>query len=102
MGVGHSHDHADHVDDALTTSAAGIRAVKISLLALAATAIAQLAVVALSGSVALFADTVHNFCDALTQSRCGSRSRSAGARPLGAIRTGPAGPKTWPACSSSR
>lgn len=66
MGVGHSHDHADHVDDALTTSAAGIRAVKISLLALAATAIAQLAVVALSGSVALFADTVHNFSDALT------------------------------------
>lgn len=66
MGVGHSHDHADHVDDALTTSAAGIRAVKISLLALAATGIAQLAVVALSGSVALFADTVHNFSDALT------------------------------------
>ena len=66
MGVGHSHDHADQVDDALTTSAAGIRAVKISLLALAATAIAQLAVVVLSGSVALFADTVHNFCDALT------------------------------------
>ncbi|HXR42486.1 MAG TPA: cation diffusion facilitator family transporter [Acidothermaceae bacterium] len=66
MGVGHSHDHADHVDDALTASAAGIRAVKISLVALGATAIAQLAIVALSGSVALFADTVHNFADALT------------------------------------
>jgi cation diffusion facilitator family transporter len=66
MGVGHSHDHADHVDDALTASAAGIRAVKMSLLGLAATAIAQLVIVALSGSVALFADTVHNFSDALT------------------------------------
>src|ERR1700730_6485604 len=60
------HDHAEHVDAAPTTSAAGIRAVKISLLALAATAIAQLVVVAFSGSVALFADTVHNFSDALT------------------------------------
>jgi cation diffusion facilitator family transporter len=66
MGVGHSHDHADHVDDALTASAAGIRAVKMSLLGLAATAVAQLVIVALSGSVALFADTVHNFSDALT------------------------------------
>jgi cation diffusion facilitator family transporter len=66
MGVGHSHDHADHVDGALSSSAAGIRAVKISLLGLAATAIAQLVIVVLSGSVALFADTVHNFSDALT------------------------------------
>ncbi len=66
MGVGHSHDHADHVDDALSASTAGIRAVKTSLLGLAATAIAQLVIVAVSGSVALFADTVHNFSDALT------------------------------------
>jgi len=36
------------------------------LLALAATAIAQLVIVAFSGSVALLADTVHNFSDALT------------------------------------
>jgi cation diffusion facilitator family transporter len=61
MGLGHSHD----VSDALATSA-GIRAVKISLMALATTAVAQLVVVAFSGSVALFADTVHNFSDALT------------------------------------
>lgn len=66
MGVGHSHDHADHVDDALAASAEGIRAVKISLLVLGATAIVQVVIVALSGSVALFADTVHNFSDALT------------------------------------
>ncbi|MGV1005900.1 MAG: cation diffusion facilitator family transporter [Candidatus Nanopelagicales bacterium] len=62
----HSHDHADSVDDALESSAQGIRAVKISLLALGVTAIFQLVIVFLSGSVALAADTVHNFSDALT------------------------------------
>ena len=61
-----SHDHADSVDDALEASAQGIRAVKISLVALAVTAIFQLVIVALSGSVALAADTIHNFSDALT------------------------------------
>ena len=65
-GHGHSHDYVDRVDDALTDSAAGIRAVKISLIALAATAIVQLVIVVLSGSVALLADTVHNISDALT------------------------------------
>jgi len=62
----HSHDAADAVDDALASSAAGIRAVKISLLVLGATAIAQIVIVAASGSVALLADTIHNFSDALT------------------------------------
>lgn len=62
----HSHDSADSVDDALTASAAGIRAVKISLIALAITAAIQVAIVILSGSVALAADTIHNFSDALT------------------------------------
>jgi cation diffusion facilitator family transporter len=47
-------------------SAAGIRAVKISLIVLGITAAAQLVIVTVSGSVALFADTVHNFSDALT------------------------------------
>lgn len=64
--VPHSHDAADSIDGALESSAAGIRAVKISLFALAATASAQLVIVYLSASVALFADTVHNFADALT------------------------------------
>jgi len=63
---GHSHDHAARVDGALRDSAAGIRAVKISLVVLGATAALQLTIVAVSGSVALFADTVHNFNDALT------------------------------------
>ncbi len=62
----HSHDAADSIDDALEASAQGIRAVKVSLVALGATALAQLAVVAVSGSVALLADTIHNFSDALT------------------------------------
>lgn len=63
---GHGHDHADRVDDALQDSAAGIRAVKISLVVLGVTAAIQLVIVAVSGSVALFSDTVHNFSDALT------------------------------------
>lgn len=62
----HSHDAADSVDNALESSAAGIRAVKISLMVLGLTASAQIAVVLISGSVALAADTIHNFSDALT------------------------------------
>jgi cation diffusion facilitator family transporter len=62
----HSHDAADSIDSALESSAAGIRAVKISLLVLGLTAIAQVVIVALSGSIALAADTIHNFSDALT------------------------------------
>ena len=62
----HSHDAADSVDAALEASDEGIRAVKVSLLALGITAALQLVVVAVSGSVALLADTIHNFSDALT------------------------------------
>jgi cation diffusion facilitator family transporter len=62
----HSHDSAESVDGALESSAAGIRAVKVSLLVLGVTAVAQIVIVAISGSVALAADTVHNFSDALT------------------------------------
>ncbi|OMC52130.1 hypothetical protein A5745_02255 [Mycobacterium sp. IS-2888] len=62
----HSHGAADSIDDALESSVAGIRAVKISLVVLGLTATAQLAIVMVSGSVALAADTVHNFSDALT------------------------------------
>src|ERR1700742_3697508 len=62
----HSHDAADSVDSALESSEMGIRAVKVSLVALCVTAIAQAVIVALSGSIALAADTIHNFSDALT------------------------------------
>ncbi len=64
--VPHSHDAADSLDSALESSAIGIRAVKISLVALGVTAVAQAVIVVVSGSVALAADTIHNFSDALT------------------------------------
>ncbi|MFH0242409.1 cation diffusion facilitator family transporter [Streptomyces sp. HK10] len=62
----HSHESADRVDRALESSARGLRALWVSLAVLGVTALVQLAVVAMSGSVALLGDTVHNFADALT------------------------------------
>jgi cation diffusion facilitator family transporter len=62
----HSHDASDSIDGALESSAIGIRAVKISLVALGVTAAFQVVVLVASGSIALAADTVHNFSDALT------------------------------------
>ncbi|MFA5774020.1 MAG: cation diffusion facilitator family transporter, partial [Ilumatobacteraceae bacterium] len=62
----HSHDAADSIDDALIANAEGMKALKISLLALALTAAAQVVVVVVTGSIALLADTIHNFSDALT------------------------------------
>nr|WP_269046891.1 cation diffusion facilitator family transporter [Paenarthrobacter sp. Z7-10] len=64
--VPHSHDAADSIDDALEASEQGVRAVKISLFLLLGTTIVQFIVVLFSGSVALLADTIHNFSDALT------------------------------------
>jgi cation diffusion facilitator family transporter len=63
---GHHHGAEGSVDRALETSERGVTALKISLLGLAATAAFQLVIVLISGSVALLADTVHNFADALT------------------------------------
>jgi cation diffusion facilitator family transporter len=68
----HTHDHGGHghlhgvVDPAIVITARGLWAVKWSCVALLATAWVQLIVVALSGSVALLADTLHNFGDAAT------------------------------------
>ena len=62
----HSHDSADSIDSALEASGKGIRAVQISLAALLATALFQVVLVLFTGSVALLADTIHNFSDALT------------------------------------
>jgi cation diffusion facilitator family transporter len=62
----HSHSHSHVADDGLAASAEGIRAVKVSLVALGVTALLQLAVTAMSGSVALLADSIHNLGDALT------------------------------------
>lgn len=60
----HSHDHLDSTG--LADSKEGARALVISLVVLGATALVQVGVVVLSGSVALLADTIHNFSDALT------------------------------------
>lgn len=62
----HSHETADKVDSALESSARGMRALWVSLAVLGVTALAQAVVVAVSGSVALLGDTVHNTADALT------------------------------------
>jgi Co/Zn/Cd efflux system component len=62
----HSHEAADKVDAAMEASAEGMRALWVSLAVLGATAVIQAGVVALSGSVALLGDTLHNAADALT------------------------------------
>ncbi|KDN22430.1 cation diffusion facilitator family transporter [Amycolatopsis rifamycinica] len=62
----HSHDSADRVDHALETSRRGVRALVWSFAALSLTAVAQLVLVLITGSVALLGDTIHNFADALT------------------------------------
>ncbi|MHB8465279.1 MAG: cation diffusion facilitator family transporter [Acidimicrobiales bacterium] len=62
----HSHDAADSVDTALQTSREGMTALKLSLAVLAVTALVQVVIVVVSGSVALLSDTIHNFADALT------------------------------------
>ena len=62
---GHGHSHG-LVDPSITRSREGVRAVSLSLLVLLATALAQAAVFTATGSVALLADLIHNFGDALT------------------------------------
>jgi cation diffusion facilitator family transporter len=57
---------SESAPDACKRSREGVRAVSISLALLGATAVAQTLVFALSGSVALLADLIHNFGDALT------------------------------------
>jgi cation diffusion facilitator family transporter len=62
----HEHGHYATALDPAMSNARGIWAVKVSLIALMATALFQVIIVAISGSVALLADTIHNFSDALT------------------------------------
>jgi cation diffusion facilitator family transporter len=66
----HSHGHDRHshglIDRSIVRSRAGVRAVLLSLLVLGLTAAAQAAIFALTGSVALLADLIHNVGDALT------------------------------------
>jgi cation diffusion facilitator family transporter len=63
----HTHGHSHGlVDPSIIRSRAGVRAVSLSLLVLGLAAGAQAAVFALTGSVALLADLIHNVGDALT------------------------------------
>src|SRR5205809_5846591 len=63
----HSHGHSHGlVDPSIVRSRAGVRAVSLSLGLLGAAALVQVVIFILSGSVALLADLIHNFGDALT------------------------------------
>lgn len=72
--VDHEHDRESHehghshglVDRSIVRSREGVRAVALSLGILGLAAVLQLAIFAFSNSVALLADLVHNFGDALT------------------------------------
>ena len=73
---GHDHDHhhgdAEHghshglIDRSIIRSREGVKAVALSLTVLAVAAVAQTLIFIASGSVALLADLIHNFGDALT------------------------------------
>jgi cation diffusion facilitator family transporter len=70
---GHGHDHGGAhghthgvIDPSIAASERGIWAIKWSFVILAITAVLQLGVVYISGSVALLADTIHNVGDATT------------------------------------
>jgi divalent metal cation (Fe/Co/Zn/Cd) transporter len=69
---GHSHGNGGQththglVDRSIIRSREGVKAVALSLLVLGLTAVAQLLVFLLTHSVALLADLIHNFGDALT------------------------------------
>src|SRR4051794_32340066 len=71
LGDEHDHDH-DHghshglVDRSIVRSRDGMKTVAISLAVLGVATLLQLAIYVASGSVALLADLVHNFGDALT------------------------------------
>jgi cation diffusion facilitator family transporter len=77
---GHGHSHG-LIDPSIKRSRAGLRAVSTSLGVLGATALIQAVVYLATGSIALLADLIHNFGDALTALPLGAafllRSRKA-------------------------
>lgn len=62
----HSLGHQQAALDPNLATDRGLWALKVSLAALMVTAIFQVVIVMATGSAALLADTIHNFCDALT------------------------------------
>ena len=73
-GHGHHHHHGDAghghshglIDRSIIRSREGVKAVALSLAVLGVAALAQTLIFIASGSVALLADLIHNFGDALT------------------------------------
>jgi len=64
---GHAHDHSHGlVDPSIVRSREGVKTVAISLAILAIAGALQLSIFLVSGSMALLADLIHNFGDALT------------------------------------
>ena len=63
--AGHGHSHG-LVDPSIVRSREGVKAVSISLVVLLATTVIQVGVFFATNSVALLADLIHNFGDALT------------------------------------
>ena len=75
---GHAHGALDRV---VLSSSRGIWATKVSLVVLLATASMQVVIVVFTGSVALLADTIHNFGDAATALPLWAAFTLAGRRP---------------------
>jgi cation diffusion facilitator family transporter len=65
LSTEHGHSHG-LIDPSIVRSRAGVRAVSISLGVLLLTTLVQIAVFVATNSVALLADLIHNFGDALT------------------------------------
>lgn len=65
MSSGHGHTHG-LIDPSIKRSREGVRAVLLALAVLGLTALAQVAIFALTDSIALLADLIHNFGDAAT------------------------------------
>jgi cation diffusion facilitator family transporter len=64
---GHAHRHTHRlIDPTIGRSRAGLRAVGVSLAVLGAAALAQALIFVATDSIALLADLIHNFGDALT------------------------------------
>jgi cation diffusion facilitator family transporter len=64
--VPHSHDASEVIQSSEESTGEGIRTAWIGLAGMMATAVLQIVIVALSGSIALLADTLHNLGHAVT------------------------------------
>ncbi|MDU0477989.1 cation diffusion facilitator family transporter [Staphylococcus chromogenes] len=62
----HSHDHQAMISDSTEATRVAMKAAWLSLAGMAATAILQIGIVAISGSVSLLADTIHNLGHLIT------------------------------------